>query len=80
MSKHEILSLYTWTAGACFRHPADGVMETAVVRELHPRSGPAKTVRACERCVLSMETEREQMARELGYDYEPGHAGAPFPP
>ncbi|MGW6289428.1 hypothetical protein [Streptomyces sp. NPDC055107] len=80
MDPQQILGLYSWELGPCFRHPAEGLMETTVVVKLHPRSGPAEPVRACRRCVLSMEDERRQFAREAGYDYEPGHAGGPFPP
>ena len=80
MNPQQILGLYSWEQGSCFRHPAEGSMQTTVVVELRPRSGPAELVRACQRCVLSMEDERRQLAREMGYDYEPGHAGGPFPP
>ena len=79
MEPQQILDLYSWEQGLCFRHPANGAMPTTVVRELHPRSGSTETVRACRACVLVMEGERRHLAQQLGYDYEPGHAGGPFP-
>ncbi|WP_405461759.1 hypothetical protein OG786_29695 [Streptomyces sp. NBC_00101] len=74
----QILNLYTWEPGVCFQHPAAGETETAVVKELHTRLGPVKSIRACPDCVMDMEAKRRHLAEEAGIPYLPGHAGAPL--
>ncbi|MFE7237151.1 hypothetical protein [Streptomyces sp. NPDC057580] len=77
MDRQQIYELYEWDPGACFRHPVEGVVDTAVVTTIHPRMGPAEDVRACRDCVVVMEAERRTRASELGIRYEPGRAGRP---
>ncbi|MCX5158054.1 hypothetical protein OOK39_01900 [Streptomyces sp. NBC_00264] len=78
MDRQQILDLYSWAPGVCFRHPAEGVADTAVVKTIHPRTGPAEDVRACRPCVVAMEATRRVRAMELGLRYEPGRAGDPL--
>lgn len=78
MNSQQILDLYTWEPGTCFRHPDAGVVETTVVQELHTRLGSVEGIRACSACILAMEARRQSLAEEAGVAYEPGHAGAPL--
>lgn len=78
MERQQILDLYDWEPGVCFRHPAKGDVETAVVKTVRPRRGDAEQVRACEDCVVAMEQARWAQAGREGLDYEPGHAGEEF--
>jgi len=75
MERQEILDLYTWQTGICFRHPGKGEVATALVKTIRPRQGDPEQVRACEDCVLAMEWERLAAAQSEGLSYEPGHAG-----
>jgi hypothetical protein len=75
MDRQQILDLYDWEEGVCFRHPAKGAVPTAHVKTIHPRGGADEEVRACEDCVVQMEQERWVAASREGVDYEPGHAG-----
>jgi len=75
MDRQQILDLYEWQPGACFRHPAKGEVPTALVKTIRPRLGDPEEVRACEECVLAMEWERLAAAQTEGFSYEPGHAG-----
>jgi hypothetical protein len=68
MDSEEILSLYTWTPGVCFRHPDRGETGTVRIKTLHPRSSPDQELRACRDCVLALEAIRRASERE----YEPG--------
>ena len=74
MDRQQILDLYTWVPGTCFRHPSKGEVPTALVKKLHPAGDGEHEVRACEECVVVI--EREAAAR-LGDEYEPGHVGQP---
>ncbi|MCX5144656.1 hypothetical protein [Streptomyces sp. NBC_00338] len=78
MDSQQILGLYTWKRGACFRHPEAGEVDTTVVQELHTRGGDVEGIRACQACILAMEERRRGLAAEAGVAYEPGHAGAPL--
>lgn len=69
MDSEEILSLYTWAPGVCFRHPDRGETDTARIKTLHPRSSPDQELRACRDCVLALEAIRRAAVPE----YEPGH-------
>lgn len=75
MDRDQILRLYEWSAGICFRHPSAGAVPTAVVGIIHPRSDGEKEVRACADCVIAMEDERREEAARLGREYEPGRLG-----
>lgn len=78
MDRQQILNLYDWQLGICFRHPGKGEVLTAHVKTIRPREGGEEEVRACEACVLEMEQERQEVASQKGVDYEPGHAGEGF--
>lgn len=75
MERDEILGLYQWTAGICFRHPGRGEVPTALVGVIHPREEGEREVRACEDCVISLEDIRREDAARSGTEYEPGHLG-----
>lgn len=75
MSHQQILDLYQWALGICFRHPAHGEQSTAQVKTLHLRSGRDEVLRACRDCVLTLEAERQEAAAEAGVKYEPGLLG-----
>lgn len=75
MNRQDILDLYDWQAGVCFRHPAKGAVDTTLVKTLHPRADGDHEVRACRECVLAMEAIRREAALRAGCEYEPGRAG-----
>lgn len=75
MERQQILDLYDWDDGVCFRHPDRGVVDTAVVGVIHPREDEEREVRACTDCVLTMEDMRREEAARSGSGYEPGHLG-----
>jgi hypothetical protein len=75
MDRQQILSLYEWRLGVCFRHPCKGEVPTAHVKTIHPRVGDDEEIRACEECVIEMEQELWATAAREGVRYEPGHAG-----
>lgn len=75
MDRQEILDLYEWSTGVCFRHPGKGEVPTTVVGTIHPREVREREVRACSECVLAMEDIRREGAARSGGEYEPGHLG-----
>lgn len=75
MDRDEILALYDWQSGVCFRHPGKGQVPTAVVGVIHPREDGEREVRACRDCVILMEGIRREDAARSGSEYEPGHLG-----
>lgn len=75
MNRQQILDLYDWQTGICFRHPAKGEVPTAVVGVVHPRQAGERDVRACEECVITLEDIRREDAARRGSEYEPGHLG-----
>jgi hypothetical protein len=75
MDRQQILSLYEWQPGTCFRHPCKGEVQTAVVGSIHPRGEVEREVRGCEDCVIAMEGIRREEAARSGGEYEPGHLG-----
>lgn len=74
MEREQILALYHWETGVCFRHPG-AKTETTVIKTLQPRSGPAEEIRACRTCVLAMEAARRAAAEGAGVPYVPGRVG-----
>lgn len=54
MDRQQILDLYEWAEGICFRHPSKGVVPTAHVETIRPAAGGIQDVRACEDCVVAM--------------------------
>ncbi|WP_369274547.1 hypothetical protein AB5J55_35525 [Streptomyces sp. R11] len=75
MDRQQILDLYQWALGICFRHPDKGEVPTAVVGVIHPREDGEREVRACADCVVVMEDIRREEAARSGSEYEPGHLG-----
>jgi hypothetical protein len=75
MERQQILDLYEWDDGVCFRHPNRGMIPTACVKVLHPRGVGQHEVRACDDCVIGMEDIRREAAARAGSKYEPGHIG-----
>lgn len=72
MDSEEILALYAWRPGICFRHPERGEIDTVLIKTLHPRTGPVAMLRACRDCVLALEAVRAAAAVGAGTGYEPG--------
>ncbi len=72
MDREQILNLYEWEPGVCFRHPGHGEVMTAHVGTLRPAAGGIQDVRACRECVVELEGERVEAARRLGKEYAPG--------
>lgn len=70
----DILALYEWTPGSCFRCARTG-LDTTHIKTVRPRSGPAREVRACRDCVLELEEVRRRDAERHGVEYVPGHVG-----
>lgn len=75
MDRQQILDLYEWSDGTCFRHPRDGDQPTTVVGTVHPREESEREVRACACCVVTLEDIRREEAARSGGEYEPGHLG-----
>lgn len=75
MDRQQILDLYEWAPGVCFRHPDRGEVPTALLKVLHPRGDGRHEVRACRECVIAIEDARRETAARKGEGYEPGHAG-----
>ena len=72
MDRQQILDLYDWTDGICFRHPSKGVVPTTTVGVVHPADVQDRPVRACEECVIAMEDIRREAAARAGGGYKPG--------
>lgn len=75
MNREEILALYEWQHGTCFRHPGKDGIETARIKTIQSRLDGEKEIRACRNCILAMEAIRREVARRAGGEYVPGHAG-----
>lgn len=75
MDRQQILDLYDWEDGVCFRHPQLGEVPTAVVGVIHPRSDGEREVRGCADCVIAIEDMRREEAARSGSEYEPGRLG-----
>ena len=75
MDRQQILDLYEWASGSCFRHPSRGEVATAHVETIHPAGGGLQDVRACAECVLALEARRVELAASQGIPYEPGRLG-----
>ncbi|MFF7329609.1 hypothetical protein [Streptomyces sp. NPDC008150] len=72
MDQQQILDLYEWEPGVCFRHPGDGEVPTTHVETIRPAAGGIQDVRACRDCVLAMEATRATAAQREGLTYAPG--------
>lgn len=77
MDRQQILDLYTWHPGICFRHPSRGEVPTALVGVVHPREDGEREVRGCADCVITMENIRREEAARSGSEYVPGRVGQP---
>lgn len=77
MNRQQILDLYQWEDGICFRHPAAGEQPTAHIQTIKPAAGGIQDVRACPACLLELEREREEAAAQEGAAYFPGRLGEP---
>ncbi len=75
MHADDVLAAYTWSAGDCFRCATPQV-PTVSVGEIDTPSGERYDIRACGRCVVAMEAERQRWARRHGLAYRPGELGA----
>lgn len=75
MERQQILDLYEWEPGTCFRHPHRGEVPTTHIETIRPPAGGIQDVRACQDCVLAMEAERAAAAERQGSDYAPGGVG-----
>ncbi|MFE5368254.1 hypothetical protein [Streptomyces mirabilis] len=75
MDREQILNLYAWAPGVCFRHPQLGEVPTTVVGVIHPRIDGEHEVRACADCVIAIEDMRREEAARSGSEYEPGRLG-----
>jgi hypothetical protein len=76
MNRQEILDLYDWDDGVCFRHPGKGEVPTAHVKTVRPAAGGIQDIRACEECVVAMEEGRRRAAARKGVVYRPGELAA----
>ncbi|MFF3928312.1 hypothetical protein [Streptomyces hirsutus] len=75
MDRQQILDLYDWADGTCFRHPSKGIAPTAVVGFIHPRSSGETEVRGCTDCVIALEDARREQAARTRSKYRPGRLG-----
>jgi hypothetical protein len=74
MEREQILALYEWSMGVCFRHPG-AETDTTVIKTLQPQFDPEEQIRACRPCILAMEAARRAAAEGAGIPYVPGRAG-----
>lgn len=72
MDRQQILDLYDWAPGTCFRHPSKGEVSTAHVQTIRPAAGGIQDIRACGECVASMEEQKKNTAERRGKPYTPG--------
>lgn len=75
MDRQQLLDLYEWRDGVCFRHPSKGKVPTTVVGVIHPKACGKREVRGCVACVIAMEDIRREAAARAGSEYRPGHVG-----
>lgn len=74
MTDDQILALYQWATGTCFRCARTNV-DTTRIRELDTPAGVRYDIRACRECVLDLEGERERHAKRAGHEYIAGELG-----
>jgi hypothetical protein len=74
MAGHQILDLYEWASGDCFRCSTPALPTTSL-SELGTPDGRCHEVRACRLCVLAMEYERREYANQTGREYVAGRVG-----
>ncbi|MFF6847184.1 hypothetical protein [Streptomyces antimycoticus] len=74
MDRGEILGLYEWAIGVCFRC-ATANTATTHLGEIDPPAGDHYDIRACEKCLVELEEERRRYAERTGREYTPGQLG-----
>lgn len=74
MDRGEVLALYEWAPGNCFRCAQTDVPTTRIC-QLDTPIGDCYELCACERCILELEEERRRYADRHGSEYEPGRLG-----
>lgn len=75
MNIEEILALYDWAPGDCFRCAAAGV-DATFIDAICTRGGERYEARACRNCVLAIEGEQRADAERRGERYVPGRLGS----
>lgn len=73
MDRQQILDLYEWALGICFRHPARGEQPTIHLKTIRPAAGGLQDVRACQTCILEIESQHATTAAAESTPYTPGH-------
>ncbi|WP_369167740.1 hypothetical protein AB5J49_07735 [Streptomyces sp. R28] len=71
MDRQQILDLYEWEPGICFRHPNKGEVPTAHVETVRPAAGGIQDIRACAECVVAIELARAAAAARRTDDGQP---------
>jgi hypothetical protein len=67
MDREQILDLYEWRPGICFRHPCKGKVPTARVGLVVLPDKGGHEVRACGDCVIALDDmKRESSSRSTG--------------
>lgn len=74
MTRDEILALYQWATGSCFRC-ARTDLPTTLLGEIDTPIGTHYEVRACKDCILDLEMEQLRLAERRGREYVPGQLG-----
>jgi hypothetical protein len=75
MARDEIIALYEWAIGNCFRC-ARTELPTIRIGEIDLPAGAHYDVRACQDCALALEEERRRRAERTGQKYVPGQLGS----
>lgn len=75
LTGEEILGLYKWQTGDCFRCARAGV-DVTPIGEIDTPIGDCYSIAACRCCVLNLERERRFHAARTGEEYVPGRLGA----
>jgi hypothetical protein len=76
MTDEQILALYEWRIGDCFRC-ARTSLPTTRMAEIGTAAGARHPIRGCKKCVLALEMERRHDAARRGTTYVPGGVGQP---
>lgn len=71
VNRDEILALYEWAPGDCFRCAATGV-DTTLIADIATPIGTCYPVCACRNCVIDLEQERLRYAERTGGEYVAG--------
>ncbi|GAA0454441.1 hypothetical protein ACFQ2B_28040 [Streptomyces stramineus] len=74
IDRDEIIALYVWAPGSCFRC-ARREVDSAKLGTIDTPIGDRYEIRACRSCILDLEKERQRQADRRGENYEPGQLG-----